>query len=377
MSESKLPCPAEDYKDVECPSKRKELLKMMRKVHPDKNPGCPDLAESVTKRLNQDCPYDDDGNLDREIIMIRQMEQAFADAQSSASRAQAQSRSAAMARSVNARSTYLNSKSNSREEETLKDTMNVFKELIEEPVRIQYPYPDLPKEIEEVFPGEEDPQHGMDKNKIRANKEAELGAAGAKNSQIASLAQQVRRAHEALKASNPQLAGRSVSMSGRRRWVRKTPTSGKNYFASDWAKGVLRRHGHASHTDRNSGPWYSGGKKKTKKAKKAKKAKKKKTAKKSKKSPKKRKKKTHKKAYGKKNVWIKFGEDMECNHKLRRCRKVKFSPIVKSATKKSATKKSTKKSATKKSATKKEKKTYTTIFSKKSKTKKKKSIFSK
>ena len=32
MSESKLPCPAEDYKDVECPSKRKELLKMMRKV---------------------------------------------------------------------------------------------------------------------------------------------------------------------------------------------------------------------------------------------------------------------------------------------------------------------------------------------------------
>ena len=234
MSESKLPCPAEDYKDVECPSTRKELVKMMRRVHPDKNPGCPDLAESVTKRLNQDCPYDDDGNLDREIIMIRQMEQAFADAQSSASRAQAQSRSAAMARSVNARSTYLNSKSNSQQEETLKETMKAFKELIEEPVRIHYPYPDLPKELEEVFPGEEDPQAFMDKNKIRANKEAELGAAGAKNSQIASLAQQVRRAHDALKASNPQLAGRSISMSGRRRWVRKTPTSSKNYFASDY-----------------------------------------------------------------------------------------------------------------------------------------------
>ena len=162
------------------------------------------------------------------------MEQAFADAQSSASRAQAQSRSAAMARSVNARSTYLNSKSNSQQEETLKETMKAFKELIEEPVRIHYPYPDLPKELEEVFPGEEDPQAFMDKNKIRANKEAELGAAGAKNSQIASLAQQVRRAHDALKASNPQLAGRSISMSGRRRWVRKTPTSSKNYFASDY-----------------------------------------------------------------------------------------------------------------------------------------------
>ena len=370
MSESKSSCPAEDYKDVKCPPKRKDLVKLMRKVHPDKNRGCPDLAEKVTKRLN-DCPYDDDGNLDREIIMIREMEQAFADAQSSASSAQAQARSAAMARSVNARSTYLNSKSNSREEETLKETMKAFKELIEEPVRIHYPYPDLPKELEEVFPGEEDPQAFMDKDKIRANKEAEIGALAARNSHMASLAQQVRRAHDALKASNPELAGRSMSMSGRRRWVRKTPSSRKNYFASDWAKGVLRRHGHASHTDKGSGPWYSGGKKKTKKAKR-KKAKQKKTVKKSRKSPKKRKKKTHKKAYGKKNVWIKFGEHMECNHKLRRCRKVKFSPIVKSTTKKSTTKKSTKKSTTKK-----EKKTYTTIFSKKSKTKKRKSIFSK
>ena len=383
MSEAKLPCPAKDYKNAECPPKRKQLIKMMRKVHPDKNPGCPDLAETITKRFNQNCPYDDNGDLDREIIMIREMEQAFADAQSNASRADAQYRTAAMARSVNARNTYLNSKSSSQQEETLKQTMKAFKELVEEPIRIHYPYPDLPKDLVEVFPGEEDPQAFMDKDKIRANKTAEMGALAARNSHMASLAEQVRRAHDSLKASNPELAGRSVSMTGRRRWVKKTPSSRKNYFASDWAKGVLRRHGHASHTDKGSGPWYSGGKKKTKKAKK--KAKRNKTAK---KSQKKRKKKAHKKAYGKKNVWIKFGENMECNHKLRRCRKVKFSPIVKSVTKKSTTKKSatkksttkkstTKKSTTKKSTTKKEKKTYTTIFSKKSKTKKKKSIFSK
>ena len=376
MSESKSPCPAEDYKDTECPDTRKQLKKVMRSTHPDKNLGCHDLAEKVTKRLNQDCPYDDNGNLDKEIIMIREMEQAFSNEQSNASRAQAQYRTAAMARNVNARSTYLNSKSDSQEEQKLKAIMQGFKELIEEPVRIHYPYPDLPKELEEVFPGEEDPQHGMDKNKIRANRDAERSAKAAKKSLIASLANQVRTVHDALKIANPELAGRSMTITGRRRWVKKTPTSNKYNFASDWSNGVLRRHGHATHTDKGSGPWYSGGKKKTKRKK----------TKKSKKAKRKKKKKTYKKAYGKKNIWNKFGEDMECNHKLRRCRKVKYSPIItpitkksktkKSKTKKSKTKKSkTKKSKTKKSKTKKEKKTYSTIFSKKSK--KRKSIFSK
>ena len=83
---------------------------MMRKVHPDKTPDALISAETITKRFNQNCPYDDNGDLDREIIMIREMEQAFADAQSNVSRADAQYRTAAMARSVNARNTYLNSK---------------------------------------------------------------------------------------------------------------------------------------------------------------------------------------------------------------------------------------------------------------------------
>ena len=29
MSESKLPCPAKDYKDVECPETRKKILKVL------------------------------------------------------------------------------------------------------------------------------------------------------------------------------------------------------------------------------------------------------------------------------------------------------------------------------------------------------------
>ena len=90
--------------------------------------------------------------------------------------------------------------------------MKAFKELVEEPIRIHYPYPDLPKDLVEVFPGEEGPVSFMDKDKIRANKTAEMGALAARNSHMASLAEQVRRAHDSLKASNPELAGRSVSM---------------------------------------------------------------------------------------------------------------------------------------------------------------------
>ena len=350
---SNTSCPAEKYKDIKCPQTKKGQKKILLKIHPDRNRGCTELARKLSQKI-LNCPYEANGNLDNVELITRAMEQKVA------AGAAAHAASTATKSTVSGINTttqfvkYLDSYSMWVEEKNLKETMLAFKELVEEPVNIHYPYPNLPKYLETVFPGEADPQEFMDKEKIKANINAEKAANSAKNSHLKMLSDEVRKAHDLLKAAQPKLAGRTTTMSGRRRWVRKTPNSKKMYFAKEWAKGVLRREGHATHTDRGSGPWYSGGKSKTKKKRK------KKT----------QKRKNRKKAYGKKNIWLKFGKDMECNHKLRRCRKIKFSPIIKSLTKKSKTKKSkTKKSKTKKS---KERKTYTTVFSKKSKTTRKK-----
>lgn len=360
-------CKAEEYKDVNCPDTKREQLNLLRNIHPDKpiNSDCLDLATKITSKITQ-CQYDDNGELDTDAIYAELQQNAAEATRAEEASKVAEANIYGTNNQATISDTYLGwytenpdgtHPSESVEEQALKKTMTAFRELIEEPLKVSYPFPDLPNEIPDIPYGETNPHEGKE-SEIDANVKAYFSAKRVKESQVRALAEEVRKAHDALSEKNPELAGRerSVSSLGRRkRWVRKTPTGQKQLFNINWSKGTLKRPNNntpvnASGVQPGTGPWFSGGKNKAKKnnAKKTKKNKVKKN---------KKGKKTKVKWYGKKNVWVKFGKNKECNHKLRRCRTVRRTMVSKSKskTRKSTTKKSTTKSASKQKTTKRSK----------------------
>ena len=384
-SESKSQCKADQYKDANCPQTKKEQRKLLRKVHPDKyiqeTKECKETAGEITRRITQ-CQYDENGELNTDAIFA-ELQQNAAEAEAAESANQAvKSNMYGTNRSTTVSDTYLGwyinnpdivHPSESSEEQTLKKTMLAFRELVESPLNVNYPFPDLPNEIEDVPYGESNPNEGLE-DEIKQNFRAYMAAKRQKESAIRALAKDVRKAHDALAAKKPELAGRerSIGSVGRRiRWVRKNPRASKQKFNLRWSTGVLKRPYNSTPVNIHgvqpgSGPWYSGGKKKANKTKKNK-------TKKNKAKKKNKGKKTRVKWYGRKNVWVKFGKNKECNHKLRRCRTLKRTMVSKS---KSTTKKSTtRKSTTKKSTTKKSTTRNTSKNSKRSSKKKTRKIF--
>ena len=373
-SKSQSECKADQYKDANCPQTKKEQRKLLKKVHPDKyakeTDECKETAGEITRRITQ-CQYDENGELNTDAIFA-ELQQNAAEAEAAESANQAvKSNIYGTNRSTTASDTYLGwyvnnpdivHPSESSEEQTLKKTMLAFRELVESPLNVNYPFPDLPNQIEDVPYGEFNPNEGNE-DEIKQNFRAYMGAKRQKESAIRALAKDVRKAHDALAKKKPELAGRQGMIGMRIRWVRKNPEASKQKFNLRWSTGVLKRPFNNTPVNNHgvqpgSGPWYSGGKKKAKKTKKNKAKKKNKG------------KKTRVKWYGRKNVWVKFGKNKECNHKLRRCRTLKRTMVSKSTTKKSTTRKSTtRKSTTKKSTT---RKSTTRSNSKKSKTSTKK-----
>ena len=171
-SESKSQCKADQYKDANCPQTKKEQRKLLLKVHPDRymqeTKECKETAGEITRRITQ-CQYDENGELNTDAIFA-ELQQNAAEAEAAESANQAvKSNIYGTNRSTTVSDTYLGwyvnnpdivHPSESSEEQTLKKTMLAFRELVESPLNVNYPFPDLPNQIEDVPYGEFNPNEG-------------------------------------------------------------------------------------------------------------------------------------------------------------------------------------------------------------------------